>query len=132
MALIGSGAGCVTVVAPDEEVPTFALLTYADEVNGFSISYPRDWESLPKELRGEDTIAGFCTPQGTAENRVAIFLVDKYTLPYEQSLQAGYEELKLAAKQEDGYIFISKDDLTISGVPAIKYVYRSSYISDST
>ncbi len=131
MALIGSGAGCVTVVAPDEEVPTSALLTYTDEVNGFSISYPRDWESLPKELRGEDTIAGFRTPQGTAEHRVAIFLVDKYILPYEQTLQAGYEELKLGAEQ-GGYAFVSKDQLMVGGVPAIKCVLQKSFDQPTT
>lgn len=141
MALIGSGAGCATVVAPDEEVPTSAFLTYTDQANGFSIDYPSGWERMPGWLLGGaemflggggNIAAGFGAPAKEEHGFTPNFSIARITLPYEQGLQAGYEDLKLTVEQEDGYIFISKDDLTVDGIPAIKYVYRSSYIADST
>ena len=139
--LLAANAGCVTVVAPDQTASPSGFITYNDTTNGFSISYPKDWEKIPQTLIGGvesllggagNIIVGFWAPAKAEYGFTPNFTVAKASLPYEQNLEAGYEEIKLVAEQEEGYAFISKDYMTIDGISAIKYVYRSSEISDST
>ena len=42
--------------------PTAGYLTYTDEANGFSISYPEDWNTMPQESL-EAAIIGFQDPE---------------------------------------------------------------------
>lgn len=42
--------------------PTAGYLLYTDEANGFSISYPEDWNPMPQEAL-ETALIGFQDPQ---------------------------------------------------------------------
>jgi len=100
--------------------------TYTDSVNGFSISYPKNWEKLPQELMTGDSIAGFRTPEGTGTSR-AMVLLQNFSVSSGATLQSEYEDFKLVAESFPGYLFISKDDIIVAGIPAVRHVYQRSY-----
>ncbi|MFC2050637.1 PsbP-related protein [Chloroflexota bacterium] len=104
--------------------PTSSGFTpYTDTTNSFSISYPSDWEPVPQELISDSVIFGV-RKLGTTR---AIVLVNKSFLPNVGTLETAYEEIRLVHEAEPGYIFISKDHLTIDGIPAFKYVFQVSF-----
>lgn len=47
--------------------PTF--LTYTDEINGFSISYPQDWEIMSEDRLQGPQIVAFWTPAAEHEGK---------------------------------------------------------------
>jgi hypothetical protein len=108
------------------------LLTYIDESTGFSISYPRDWGEVPRELwKGMQTEEGeilitFWSPYPHKLN----FIVWKEELSYPMDLQNYYEVKKEKVKERalmlNNYAFISEEDLAIDDMPAIKHIFTHS------
>ena len=132
--LLAANAGCMKIVMPDETAqPSGGLpgqtaqpsgfTPYTDATNGFSISYPQDWEPMPQEFMTEDSVIGFRT-LGTTP---AAFYVEKSQLAPGGNLQTAYAELKQVAEASPGYSFISRDDITVNGIPAFKYIFQRSY-----
>lgn len=121
--LIGSTAGCITITPSEGPAPS-ALLTYTDETNGFSISYPGNWERAPEELLG-GAIVGFSAPREEHGGKPN-FTVFRRELPSEMSVDSFFETSKSGLQAVEGYTFVSKQDIVIDGMPAIKYVYTVS------
>ena len=116
----------------DQKGKATDLLTYIDESNGFSISYPRDWEEMPREIwkgvqteEGEILIA-FWSPYPHKLN----FIVWKEELSYPMNIQNYYEVKKEKVKERalmlNNYAFISAEDLAIDGIPAKKDIFTHS------
>ena len=117
IALAGLTAGCATATSPGE------FVTYTDEVNGFSISHPVDWEESPEMMYGATQVA-FCEP-GFLREADASVLVDKYTLFSETSLESGYEDYKDPMYLEaDRFITRSEKSTLVSGVPAVRFLWE--------
>ncbi len=130
----------VSAAAQSKQSAYTEMLTYTDTANGLSVSYPRDWKEMPQNLLGglmnimggKGTVAaGFWAPAAAEYGFTPNFIVARTALQYEQTLESAYNEVKLETEQEKGYAFISKDYLTIDGIPAIKYIYQSSQIANS-
>lgn len=45
----GGGEKTNTPTSTSTPTPRAEYLTYTDEANGFSISYPEDWDTMPQE-----------------------------------------------------------------------------------
>ena len=117
-------AGASTTAPPTPPTTTTSgFTTYSDTTNDFSISYPSNWERMPQEFMPADSVIGFRI-LGTTR---ASFYVYKSQPTPGGNLQTAYSELKEEAEAEPGYLFISKDDMTIDGIPAFKYVFQKSY-----
>ena len=100
-------AGCSTIPeAPaGEPISPPALLTYVDESNGLSISYPRDWSMMPEELLGA-AIIGFNAPEaehGSTPN----FTVLRMNLSSEMSVNDLFKISKASLEALDGYTSVS-------------------------
>jgi hypothetical protein len=121
--LLPLATGCETV-KPSEYPETSVLLTYIDTNNGFSISYPRDWELVPKDLLSDKDIVGFWIPE--AENKgKPIFSMSKQECPTDASPDKYFQTLEVVLQGSPAYDyqFISKDDLTINGSAAIRHTF---------
>ena len=121
--LLSLATGCETI-KPSECLETSALLTYSDTNNGFSISYPRDWELVPKDLLSDKDIVGFWIPE--AENKgKPIFSMSKQECPTDTNPDNYFQTLKVVLQGSPAYDyqFISKDDLTIDGSAAIRHTF---------
>ena len=94
------------------------FVTYTDNVNGFSISVPADWE--PEE---DESGVFFLSPTTCAE----WYPFGAVTASYEESYtsaQTYYTDIiEPVIESFNGYNLISKDNLTIDGNPAVKVVY---------
>jgi len=70
LALLGSAMACggsrgektPTPAPTSTPTPTAGYLTYTDEANGFSISYPEDWNTMPQQSL-EAGLIGFEDPE---------------------------------------------------------------------
>jgi len=115
--------GCKTIITT-EYAPPSAFLTYTDKSNGFSISYPQDWELVPQDLLSETDIVGFWAP-GTENRGKPIFHVGKQECSPDASPERYFEAAKVVLQGSPmyDYQFIGKDDLTIDGSPAIKHTF---------
>lgn len=102
--------------------PIPGFQTYTDTVNGFSISYPDDWEVIPKE-ESDLLLAIFLAPS-LCSGYLSSSAVFKQEFSFSMSVQTYYLEVcKAVVSDYEGYTSISEEELTVCGVPAIKYVY---------
>ncbi len=117
-----------TSTSEDRKGQTTDLVPYIDKSNGFSISHPRDWEEVPRELwKGMQTeevkiLIAFWSPDPYKLN----FIVWKEELSYPMNLQNYYEVKREKVKERAlkyNYAFISAEELAINGTPAIKHIF---------
>lgn len=98
--------------------PLSGFITYTDEVNGFSFSYPDDWQLASDELSaGTDVM--FLAPLECRDVETNVNVVSE-SLPYPMSVQTyyyEYNEWKLQVFPD--YTHISTDERTIAGDPSI-------------
>jgi hypothetical protein len=138
--LLTASTGCIKIVLPDETAgppnqtsqPSGAspdqtthpsgFLTHTDATNGFSISYPQNWQQMPPEAMAQDAVLGLGLPGATR----AVFYVFKSQPTPGGTIQTAYAEMKQVNEAEPGYQFISKDDIIVSGIPAFKYVFQAN------
>ncbi len=99
--------------------PTAGYITYTDEANGFSISYPEDWEIKP----GAE--AGFVIfmASSACDAYTANFLVTDVQLPTSGSVQGFSEVVKEYYVEDMGFTLVSEEELTLGGTAAIKLVF---------
>ena len=122
----------VTIPRNKEETSTANLLTYNDETNGFTISYPQHWEEIPRQYwEGMQTEEGeMVTAFWSSYPHKLNFIVWKEELSSPMSLQNYYEVKKEKVKERalmlNNYAFISAEDLAIDGIPAKKHIFTHS------
>jgi len=99
------------------------FLTYTDEANGFSIDYPEGWYiEHPKE---RPTIKVAIWSKSFGVNRACIMVTkEKVSV---RSLES-YSELRMQHVSDTAkdYVAISTEELTITGIPAIKHTYTET------
>ena len=110
-------------LACTELTPSSTFLTYTDEINGFSISYPQDWEIMSEERLQGPQIAAFWAPKAEHKGK-PLFTLAREDQLLEASVQSYFEEARAVLEGSVGYhySFVSKDELVINGVPAVKHV----------
>jgi hypothetical protein len=109
-------------------IPTLAkgFEIYTDDTNGFSISIPESWDIYSSETEGwvvfrHNSVCGGDFPAG---------VVSTYSTTY-TSVQAFYsEDIKSYIESSDNYDFVSEENLTIDGIPAIKIIFRDVWWED--
>lgn len=110
-------------LACSEPTPSSMFLTYTDETNGFSISYPQDWEIVSEERLHAPQIAAFWAPKAEHKGKPLFTLAREDRLA-ETSLERYFEEARATLEGSVGYnySFVSKDELVINGILAVKHV----------
>jgi len=132
----GTWSETVTVTIPlnKEETSTANLLTYNDETNGFtqhkdmknqySILYPSSWEPIPSDFvdvirkqlpESRQLLLALWSKDGKLNMQVS-----KEKIEEDGSLNELYE--RSLANSPFPHTTVSKDEVTINGVPAIKAV----------
>ncbi|MBA7623883.1 hypothetical protein ES703_31282 [subsurface metagenome] len=103
---------------------------YTDEDNGFSISYPEEWDILPEELWGP-LLVRIQAPSSCAGD-IPCFNVLNVALHYPMSVQTFNEaNTRQLSANVPGYTLISEEELTVGGRPAIKHVYTDFFEEES-
>ena len=105
--------------------PVAGYITYTDVANGFSISYPEDWDIAPEEMWGEWTLVAFWAPAACGD-LIPNFAVIVEELPFPISLQTYWDSGKRQLASLAGYTPISEEEVTMAGRPAIKHVFSES------
>lgn len=120
---VGWASGCTATIVPEAPTSLPTFLTHVDEDNGFSISYPKDWEKECEDCLSETEIVAFSALAGEHEGQ-AFFSVAKENWPSETTALSYFEEAKAALEASEGrnYDFVSKEQLVIDGAPAIKHI----------
>ena len=120
--IIGCGGGGETATTSTPKPtasPVEGYLVYEDEMNGFSISYPEDWEIAPEELF-PDTMVAFWAPEACSDFITNFNLITE-ELPSQMSVETYFEAGKRHLRTLEGYTPISEKSLTVNGVAAIKH-----------
>lgn len=114
-----------------EATSASGFTTYTDNQLGFSIFTPDSWETNTGEsFYGSDYWIFFFSFSWCAK-AVPFGGVTKIDAEGYTSLQNYYSDvINTLLKDEDDYQLISKENMTIDGIPAIKIIYTSS--SDGT
>jgi hypothetical protein len=99
-------------------------LTYTDEANGFSISYPEDWDIV------QDWMSTHVSFRDSVLYGIFASTIDVVSedLPYSMSIQAFHDAAKLNFQYSEGYTLVSEEELIIDGKAAIKHVYTMSIL----
>jgi len=114
---VGCGGG------GQEPTPITGYVTYNDEANGFSISYPEHWGNLVRFQTSEKTIVAFYDPKLGCSAPSGVNLV-KEALPDSLSLREYFEAGKaMSADMDLGQTSIFEEQVTLGGRTAIKHVY---------
>ena len=110
-------------LACTELTPSSTFLTYTDKTNGFSISYPQEWEIMSEDRLQGPQIVAFWAPAAEHEGK-PLFTLSREDQLSEASAQSYFEEARAALEESTGYnySFVSKDELVINGIPAVKHV----------
>jgi len=113
-----------TIVAYFTEVETTlpptpppGFVTYTDKTIGFSIFYPNSWQVEGDKVYNS---VGFIAPSRCLGENI-ISSVYNFGTEY-PSLETYYSEIALNRSYWDNYHLISKENLIIDGVPAIKVI----------
>jgi hypothetical protein len=120
---IGCGGGGEPATTPTPKPAASSVegyLTYEDEMDGFSISHPEDWEIAPEQLF-PDAIVAFWALEACSEFVTNFNLINE-ELPSPISVETYFEAGKRHLRNLEGYTPISEKALTINSVPAIKQV----------
>lgn len=103
--------------------PVAEYLTYTDEVNGFSISYPEGWHMMPEGRLADVVVVGFEGASGCVVSGAG-FTVSKHQGPHSVPPLEPWHDATLRAweRRSEEFSLVSQEDLSISGRPAIKAV----------
>jgi hypothetical protein len=116
----GGGEPATTSTPKPAASPVADYVNYEDELNGFSISHPEDWEIAPEQLF-PDAIVAFWAPEACSEFVTNFNLINE-DLPSPISVETYFEAGKRYLRNLEGYTPISEKALTINSVSAIKQV----------
>jgi len=119
----GGGAQGFHVTLP----PVTGYLTYTDEANDFSISYPENWNAVQRLETSEKTVVAFVDPRFCCAAPAGVNLV-KEELPYAMSVREYFERgIALLMSTYQWYSSISQEEVTLGGRAAIKHVYAGGF-----
>ena len=112
--------GCVTAeqLSPVKPLPLPELTTYTDEINRFSISYPKSWTKMSGPI-GENTLIGFM-PQlcSTLYPNITVSNVPMYTNTTFDLFIADDTSCSM-------FDIISQEESVLDYMPAQKHVYTA-------
>jgi len=111
-----------TPTAQPTSTPIAGYVAYTDDSNGFTISYPEDWDKIPDESYIGGVVFG-CRDNSSCEDHFPNFSVGKRELSQAMSVQTIFEEEKANLATLEGYTPISEEDMFLDGMPAIKHVF---------
>jgi len=122
----------VTPTPEAMSVPVEGFKTYTDTVNGFSISYPGDWDQIPSELLtgalGDMAVVGFWPPVFQPDNYPPSFHILFEELPFTMGVDTYWESAKrYLPGLFDNYTPLSTESTTINGIPAVEHVFTFDY-----
>lgn len=123
LGITGCGGGGEPATTPTPKAsasPVSGYVNYEDELNGFSVSHPGDWDIAPEELF-PDALVAFWAPEACSDFITNLNLVYE-ELPSPMSVEAYFEAGKRHLRNLEGYTPISESPLTVNGVAAIKQV----------
>jgi len=134
---VGCGGGEKTTTTPTPaatptpkptSVAAGGFKTYTDTANGFSISYPEDWDQIPSELLkatlGDMGVVGFWPPVFQPDNYSPSFHILLEELPFTMGVDTYWDSAKRYLPNLFGnYTALSTESTTIKGVPAIVHVF---------
>jgi hypothetical protein len=110
--------------------PAAGFTTYTDDINDFSISVPDGWDIKPMEAMPGYTVFTCLSP---CAGRNATLTVFETFTDHPNDVQAFYtEHVEPIFEVEGGYNLISKEGLTIDGIPAIKVIHSVTLSDEST
>jgi len=119
----GGGAKEHGVTVP----PITGYTTYTDEANGFSISYPENWNAVQRLETPERSEVAFVDPRFCCSTPVGVSVV-KEELPHGMSVVEYFESgLSLLTSTYQWYTNISQEQATLDEGTAIKHVYTGGF-----
>jgi len=124
---VGCGGGEKTTTTPTPAAAE-TFKTYTDTTNGFSISYPDNWDQIPSELLkatlGDMGVVGFWPPAFQPDNYPPSFHIILEELPFTMGVDTYWDSAKRYLPNLFGnYTALSTESTTINGVPAIVHVF---------
>ena len=133
------GGGEETAATPTPKVtsaPLEGFDTYTDTVNGFSISYPEDWDQIPSELLtgtlGDMAVVGFWPPEFQPDNYPPSFHILLEELPFTMGVDTYWDSAKrYLPNLFENYTPLSTESTTINGITAIVHVFTFTDSDDS-
>jgi hypothetical protein len=111
-----------TPTSQQTPTPIPGYVVYTDQANGFTISYPEDWNKIPEESYIEGVLIA-CSCDTDCGGTVPILNVGQSELSNPTSVQALFEQEKEFLATLEGYTSISEEYLSLDGVDAIKHAY---------
>ena len=111
-----------TPTAQPTPTPIAGYLVHIDEANGFTISYPEDWEVIPEESYVGGVLIAYSSYSDCGGSFQSLN-VGQSELPQPTSVHALFEQEKVYLATLEGYTPVSEEDLFQDGMPAIKHVY---------
>jgi len=119
----GGGAKEHGVTVP----PITGYMRYTDEANGFSISYPENWNAVQRLETPEKSEVAFVDPRFCCSAPAGITVV-KEELPRGMSVTEYFElGLSLVTSTYQWYTSISQEQTTLDDGTAIKHVYTGGF-----
>lgn len=109
-----------TPTAEQTPTPIPGYSIYTDEANGFSISYPEDWDKISDV---PEVVLIAYRDNSPCEDHFPNFNVGQSELSQPISVNELFGQEKEYLATLEGYNHISEEDLIVSGLPAIKHVY---------
>lgn len=107
--------------------PITGYLTYSDEANGFSISYPENWNAVQRLETPERSEVAFVDPRFCCATPAGVSVVIE-ELPHGMSV-TDYSELGLSqvTSTYQWYTITSQEQATLDDRTAIKHVYSGGF-----
>lgn len=97
-------------------------VTYANETHGLAISCPEDWLLVSEDLYSEDDV--LIVQADTACGELpSVLRVKKTESPSPFTLEEYYQSVRTSYNATQGYSFVSDEEITVDGVPAMEHVY---------
>lgn len=109
-----------TPTAQPTSTPIAGYLVHIDEANGFTISYPEDWEIIPDV---PEVVLIAYRDNSSCQDHFPNFNVGQSELSQPISVQALFEQEKAYLATLEGYTPVYEETLTLDGMPIIKHVY---------
>ncbi len=109
-----------TPTAQPTSTPIAGYLVHIDEANGFTISYPEDWEIIPNV---PEVVLIAYRDNSSCQDHFPNFNVGQSELSQPISVQALFEQEKAYLATLEGYTSIYEETLTLDGMPIIRHVY---------
>ena len=127
--LIGS---LTSTSEPDTKDAASPVAAYSNSEYAIYLTYPNDWSEMPESITGQEAgiITGFWA--SSEEDGVTTnVLVAREKIPGDMDIDAYFEQVQQTF-QEGPPVTILKEQITVDGIPGIKWAYRSPSAESAT